>query len=363
MSNQRTRLWAASRSLSISCLEVLTDSSSLQKVLGFVWNWTDWNLKNTTSHMIRHVINHMINHHKAAALTPDPRPPRDLEFKNLWSELPVARRRSFLHHSVQTFSVCSSESAGAVATATACIISPMMTTSCRHWPAPLPVTTDQSRDTTGGLHAETLTSRRAMAVVVPAAAEAVAVAAGCGCGEGEGEGDGEGGTMDRAGPFWLVGAVLVWNRICCNVRLRFGCRRRWVWLKISTATHFITPATRSSYSGTVYILDVCREETARTLSLLTSYNNNNKNLETVFSREFSPNSAPFSREKHPDGPEVLNMCADIWRIYTEYHVCWNKDFINTTHLLEMISLDQLSSCSCQSGNWEFSCAFEEVWTK
>lgn len=95
-------------------------------------------------------------------------------------------------------------------------------------------------DRTGGLQAETLTSRRAMAADVPAAAEPFAVVVDCSCGEGEG------GTMDRAGPFWLVGAVLVWKSICCNVRLRFGCKRRWVWLKISTATHFITPATRSS---------------------------------------------------------------------------------------------------------------------
>lgn len=108
---------------------------------------------------------------------------------------------------------------------------------------------------TVSLHAETLTSLRAMVAVAPAAGEAVAVALGCGCGERDGEG--EGGMMERVGAFWLVGAVAFWNTICCSVRLRFGCMRRCVWLKISTATHFITPATRSSYSGTVYILDVC----------------------------------------------------------------------------------------------------------
>lgn len=144
----------------------------------------------------------------------------------LWSELPVVQRRSFLHHSVRP-----------------------------HVPPPT-MFSHLSHDRTGGLQAETLTFRRAMVADVPAAAEPVAVVAGCSCGEGEGEG----GTMDRAGLFWMVRAVLVWNSICCNVRLRFGCRRHWVWLKISTATHFITPATRSSYSGIVYILDVCREE-------------------------------------------------------------------------------------------------------
>lgn len=59
---------------------------------------------------------------------------------------------------------------------------------------PLPVMTVQSqpsaRDMTDGLHADTLTSRKAMAAV-----EAVAVVAGCG------EVEGEGFTTDRAGLF------------------------------------------------------------------------------------------------------------------------------------------------------------------
>lgn len=77
-----------------------------------------------------------------------------------------------------------------VTMATAYIIS---LTSCQR------VQPDQSQppagDRTGGPHAETLTSRKAMAAVVPVAVEAVAAAVGCSCG------DGEGGTMDTAGPF------------------------------------------------------------------------------------------------------------------------------------------------------------------
>lgn len=102
-------------------------------------------------------------------------------------------------------------------------------------------------------YADTLTSRSEMAGAVPAAAaEAVAVPAG-----GR---DGDGDLTETPGSFLLVGALPVWNRTCCKVRRRFGCSRCCVWWKTSTATHFITPTTRSSYSGTVYILEVCGEE-------------------------------------------------------------------------------------------------------
>lgn len=105
---------------------------------------------------------------------------------------------------------------------------------------------------TDRLHADTLTSRKAMAADLLVTVEPGDWEAVCSCGEG--------GMMGKAGPLWLVRALLLWNSICCNVRLRFGWRRQWVWLKISTATHFITPATRSSYSGMVYILEVYRQE-------------------------------------------------------------------------------------------------------